>query len=131
MDRNHQEMDATQLSRTDAILASEEPILPSSGFLAAVMERVQEEASVPKPIPFPWKRALPGFVLIAAVFGWGSVELVRWGASTMMGASLAVPHVSIAMSQPMVQAGWVAVAAGVSLASWLLARKLAGRPEQM
>jgi hypothetical protein len=124
-------MDATQLSRTDAILASEEPILPSSGFLAAVMERVQEEASVPKPIPFPWKRALPGFVLIAAVFGWGSVELVRWGASTMMGASLAVPHVSIAMSQPMVQAGWVAVAAGVSLASWLLARKLAGRPEQM
>jgi hypothetical protein len=74
---------------------------------------------------------LPGFVLIAAVFGWGSVELVRWGASTMMGASLAVPHVSIAMSQPMVQAGWVAVAAGVSLASWLLARKLAGRPEQM
>ena len=131
MDRNHQEMDATQLSRTDAILASEEPILPSSGFLAAVMERVQEAASVPKPIPFPWKRALPGFVLIAAVFGWGSVELVRWGASTMMGASLAVPHVSIAMSQPMVQAGWVAVAAGVSLASWLLARKLAGRPEQM
>jgi len=71
MDRNQQEMKAPELSKTESILASEEPIVPSSGFLAAVMERVIEESAMPAPIPFPWKRAVPGFVLIAGVFAWG------------------------------------------------------------
>jgi hypothetical protein len=31
--------------------------------------------------------------------------------------------------QPLEQAGWVALALAVSLASWLLARRLAGRAE--
>jgi hypothetical protein len=79
MDRNQQEMKAMELSRMESILASEEPIVPSSGFLAAVMERVKEEAAMPAPIPFPWKRALPGFVLIAGVFAWEGVELLRTG----------------------------------------------------
>ena len=43
----------------DAILGGEEELIPSSGFLAATMERVREEAACPKPIPFPWLRALP------------------------------------------------------------------------
>ena len=63
----------SELDSVGAILASEETIVPSSGFLAAVMERVQEESCAPAPIPFPWKRAIPGFVLAAAVFGWGGV----------------------------------------------------------
>ena len=36
------------------ILTAEEELIPSSGFLAATMERVREEAAMPKPIPFPW-----------------------------------------------------------------------------
>jgi len=35
------------------------------GFLASVMDRVREEAAAPPPIPFPWKRALPGMALVA------------------------------------------------------------------
>jgi hypothetical protein len=132
MDRNQQEIDAMELSRTESILASEEAIVPSSGFLDAVMERVKEEARMPAPIPFPWKRALPGFVLIAGLFGWGGVELVRVGVPAMRGVSVSVPHVSImTMNQPLIQAGWVALAAGISLASWLLARKLAGRRDAL
>jgi hypothetical protein len=45
----------------DRIL-SEEEILPSSGFTASVMDAVRREAAAPPPIPFPWKRALPGLV---------------------------------------------------------------------
>ena len=135
MDRNQQDMDAVELSRAESILASEEPIVPSSGFLAAVMERVKEESAMPAPIPFPWKRALPGAVVAAAILGWGGVEFVRWGASTIKEASFAVPHVSpgvaMAITQPFAHAGWVALAAGISLASWLLARKLVGRSDAL
>lgn len=127
MDRHEKETDAAELSRLDAILATEEELVPSSGFLAAVMERVADEARMPAPIPFPWKRAIPGFVLVAGVFGWGAVEFVRVGVPAMKAHPMVVPHVSLAMTQPMVQAGWVALALGISLASWLLARRMAGR----
>ena len=52
----------------DRIL-SEIEILPSSGFTASVMEEVHREASAPPPIPFPWKRALPGITVAVAVLG--------------------------------------------------------------
>jgi len=44
----------------DRILSQEQEIIPSSGFAASVMDAVQTAASTPSPIPFPWKRALPG-----------------------------------------------------------------------
>jgi hypothetical protein len=58
----------------DRILLHEEEILPSSGFAVSVMEAVRREAAAPQPIPFPWKRALPGLILaggalIAVVVG--------------------------------------------------------------
>ncbi len=138
MDRNRNQVEAPQPTptseptemqptRLDRILASEEPLVPSSGFLAAVMERVQEEAGAPPPIPFPWKRALPGFVLVAGVFGWGGVELVRLGLPALKQTTLATPHLPPGLVIPFEQAGWVALALALSLASWLLARRLAGR----
>ena len=124
-------LSGANLSRIDEILATEAALVPSSGFLAAVMERVQEEAAAPAPIPFPWKRAAPGMVLAAGVFGWGAVELVRLGVPAMKGISirgisLAAPQLLSTAAAPVQQAGWVALALGASLASWLLARRLAG-----
>jgi hypothetical protein len=67
----------------DRILSRRDEILPSSGFAASVMEAIRQESAVPPPLPFPWKRALPGiaigglgmaFVVIACV-----VVLVRVG----------------------------------------------------
>ncbi len=55
-------------SNLDRILGAEEELAPSSGFLSVVMERVREDAAAPKPIPFPWKRVVPGAVLPSA--GW-------------------------------------------------------------
>jgi hypothetical protein len=54
----------------DQILAGEEELLPSSGFLSAVMERVEAEAELPAPIPFPWRMVLPGIVLSLAALLW-------------------------------------------------------------
>ena len=122
MGKNKMKSKSEEMTGLDAMLASEDEITPSSGFLSAVMERVQEEASAPPPIPFPWKRALPGVALVAGVFGWMGVELVRAG----IPATVQIPP---GLVQPLEQAGWVALALAVSLASWLLARRLAGRAE--
>ena len=48
----------------DRLLADESDIVPSSGFVASVMEAVTTEATAP-PLAFPWSRAWP----LAAGFG--------------------------------------------------------------
>lgn len=111
----------------DRILASEEPLVPSSGFLAAVMERVEEESRLPAPIPFPWKRAIPGILLAAGVFGWGAVEFVRQAIPAARQVALTPPQLPAAAERPLEQAGWVAMALAISLVSWLLSRRISGQ----
>jgi hypothetical protein len=110
----------------DRILASEEPILPSSGFLASVMGRVEEESRVPAPIPFPWKRAIPGIVLASGMFGWGAYEFVREGIPSLRNLALEQSPLPASLALPLEQAAWVALALAVSLVSWKLARRLSG-----
>jgi hypothetical protein len=113
--------------KLENILASEPELVPSSGFLTTVMERVAEEAAVPPPIPFPWKRAIPGMGLAFGVLCWGGFELARYlirGAPLVSLRHLPIPaHIPAQMDSGL----WTAVACGVSLASWLLARRIAGR----
>lgn len=121
------EMNMDVSSRIDQILATEGELIPSSGFMASVMERVEEEAAAPAPIPFPWKRAIPGIVFATGVFGWGAVEMVRVGFPAVHTLPLPPPHLSAGSMHSVESAGWVAMALGVSLLSWLLSRRLAGR----
>ncbi len=117
----------TDRGEIDAILGDEEELIPSSGFLAATMERVRDEAACPEPIPFPWLRALPGIVLVLAVFGWCGFEVMRAGFSAAPAGSTAQMH-WLSMANPQLQDfGWVAMALGIATASWLFARRLAGR----
>ena len=113
----------------DSILAHEEELAPSSGFLARVMERVEEEAVAPPPIPFPWKRAIPGIALAAGVLGWGTVETVHYALAAASGFTLPQVHLAVpsAMSRPVENAAWIAVSLVVSIAAWLFSRRLAGR----
>ena len=81
------------------ILSREDEILPSSGFAVSVMDAVRREAAAPPPIPFPWKRALPGLVLggfaLALVFVTVVVaiaQLIR--ASTSAQFSMSLPSVT-------------------------------------
>jgi len=94
--------------------------------LASVMERVREEAAAPPPIPFPWKRAVPGFVVAAGVMGWGVVEFVRFIGPAVAAVKLSQPHVSAGLARPLEQAGWVAAALALSLVSYLFSRRVAG-----
>jgi hypothetical protein len=121
---NDSGMNPTELDR---ILASEQPLIPSSGFLASVMESVAEEAAAPPPIPFPWKRIVPGVALVAGIACWGGVSLFRHGIQAVGQITMAAPHLPAAAIQPVEQAGWVALALGISLLSWLVSRRLAGR----
>ena len=115
--------------KIDRILAEEEELIPSSGFLSSVMERIHEEAAAPAPNPFPWKRAIPGFLVAAFVLGLSAFELVRQGIAALRQGSIALPSAQIvsALPRPVEQAGWIALALGAALASWLLARAMAGR----
>ena len=110
----------------DRILGTEEELVPSSGFAASVMERIREEAVAPRPIPFPWKQAVPGIVLAVGVFGWGAVELTRQAVSAVRNAPSVPFHLPASMSRPAEGIGWAAIAIGVSFASWALSRFMTG-----
>jgi hypothetical protein len=60
----------TERDALDRILASEPPIVPSSGFAARVRDAVEEAASEAPPLPFPWSRftlaVLATFVSVVA-----------------------------------------------------------------
>ncbi len=111
----------------DNVLSKEEEIVPSSGFLASVMDRVREEALAPPPIPFPWMRFLPGLVLALAVLGWAAFELIRYVAQSTVSFSLPELHFTASLNRTLKQAGWIAVAVALSLGSWLFSRRLTGR----
>ena len=129
MTMNQTRINLNEIGNTeiDRILAAEEALVPSSGFLASVMERVREEASAPAPIPFPWKRALPGMVVVAGLLGAGAFELVRHAMPAASELTLIAPQISLAAVRSLEQAGWVAFALGASLFSWMLSKRLAGR----
>jgi hypothetical protein len=117
----------TDQGAIDAILGGEEELIPSSGFLAATMERVREEAAMPKRIPFPWLRALPGIVIALAALGWCGFEMVHLGLADAREISITELHMAATTGRALEPAGWVAAALAVSLLSWLLSRRLAGR----
>ncbi len=118
-------------SEIDRILADEDELVPTSGFLATVMERVQEQAAAPAPIPFPWKRAIPGILAAAGVFTWGGYKLIHQALllPSAPASKTALPlsiHIPPALAASANQAEWIALALGISLLSWLCARRLAG-----
>jgi hypothetical protein len=115
-----------ELAAMDRILASEDSLLPSSGFVAAVMERVREEAAAPAPIPLPWKRILPGVVVMIAALGFCVFELGQSLVSAANNLPVEAPVVYGGNLQTFTTAGSIALALLAPLLSWLLARRLIG-----
>ena len=127
MNRDKEMDDKADFDAIERILATEEEIVPSSGFAAAVMERVREEATAPEPIPFPWKLAIPGILLAAGVLGWGAWEAVRTGLPDVGQTLLSPPVLSPAAVRGLEDAGWVALALAISFCSWALSMRLVRR----
>jgi len=48
-------------------------VVPSSGFVGAVMDAVRREATLPPPIPFPWARVWPAFAAVAVAVAWTAI----------------------------------------------------------
>jgi hypothetical protein len=109
----------------DRILSDEAGLVPSSGFASAVMDAVRREASAPPPIPFPWKRALPGIAgwvlalafLIAAVLQRSTASASTPSILASLGSSLATAF----RAAQTVGAGWIAAALLLSYVSVKLA----------
>lgn len=104
----------------DRALSAEDGIVPSSGFAASVMEVVRREALAPPPLPFPWKRALPG--LAACVCGIVAilVMLIASGALASVESSLAAQAEAAVKSQ----AGMIALALLTAFGSALFSVRL-------
>ena len=103
------------------LMSAEQDILPSSGFTRSVMEAVQNEASTPAPIPFPWMRALPGLAATAFALVWVlAVGLTPLGSGT-------TPHI-VALPPTLIPlleaAAWSALALLVAYASVKLSIRL-------
>lgn len=115
----------TELDTIERILATQEELVPSSGFVSAVMERVHQESAALPPIPFPWKRAIPGIALATGLFGWSAFEMLRH-ASTMT-VSTATIHLSTAAISSLESTGWVTLALAASWFGWRISSRLFGR----
>jgi hypothetical protein len=115
----------------DRILAQEKEILPSSGFAASVMEAVRGEAAAPPPLPFPWKRALPGVVVSCLVLLWVFIEavlqVIRGGATLPLPPSFGLTLASVLQSPKTAAVCWMILALLLSFASVKLAMFLARR----
>jgi hypothetical protein len=116
----------------DRILSREEELLPSSGFAASVMDAVRREAALLPPIPFPWKRAVPGFlaaalalIAVAAVFVVGLAQAVRQGVGVPLapGWESSLTAVITGTANPIV--AWTFAALILTLVSVILSLRLA------
>jgi hypothetical protein len=115
----------------NSILSREDEILPSSGFAVSVMEAVRREAAAPPPIPFPWKRALPGLVVaglvLAVVLVGGVVAIARLGNAAAPQLSLSMPSAPPPIFHGGIESGaiWTVLALLVAFVSVKLSMRVA------
>jgi hypothetical protein len=100
----------------DRILSQTEPVVPSDTFVASVMSAVVREGA-PSPLAFPWLRALPGFIGLAASLGAILVFAIR--AALAAGASAPPFVATLIAAAPSYAVGWILIALGVTLVSML------------
>ncbi|MGA8101901.1 MAG: hypothetical protein WB869_07105 [Candidatus Acidiferrales bacterium] len=113
----------------DHILSNQQEIVPSQGFVSAVMDAVRCEAAASSPIPFPWKRALPGLSATGFTLLWvfvaGTALLKRETAGQPIPTSLLSALALILEGWKTVGASWIALALVLSLASVKLSMRYA------
>jgi hypothetical protein len=116
----------------DRVLSREPGIIPSSGFVRSVMAAVRSEAAAPPPIPFPWKRALPGLLVCIIAIAWSVVDAFRSPAraSASVSSQTVTPWIdgiaSLLDKAQMFGAEWVLLGLLLTLAGLKLTWRLAG-----
>jgi hypothetical protein len=119
-------------SEMNRILSREDEILPSSGFAVSVMDAVRREAAAPPPIPFPWRRALPGLVVgglvLALALVAGVVAIVRVSKATTL-SSVSLPSGMPPLFHGGVESAavWIVLALAAAFVSTKLSMGLASK----
>lgn len=110
----------------DRWLSDDEAIVPSSGFAAQVMEAIGREASQPRAIPFPWKRALPGLAVALAATAVSVYLIVSSGvpASSGSNAWLDAPLALMTRVATSDEVAWMALAAVMTVVPAVLSLRL-------
>jgi hypothetical protein len=119
----------------DRILSSEQGIVPSANFARNVMAKVRLEAAGPPPLPFPWKRALPGLVLcvlsLAAMCVAASVrpesQPLREASGPSIWTGLLSDSIRLLRAANVGGLGWIVLALLLTFASVTLSVRLIGR----
>jgi hypothetical protein len=112
----------------DRVLSEQIEIVPSRDFASGVMNVVRREASAPPPIPFPWKRALPGLAAGAVALVAMILVLVKNTGRPTLAAPIqasifpALEHV--VDFAKMYGIGWILVAMLVTLACAAVSMRL-------
>jgi hypothetical protein len=107
--------------------AQSDPLTPSSGFTQSVMDTVNQHATAPEPIPFPWKRFLPfAFALLCLVAACIVAFFVP--GSSHQPSSQAAAHTASLFSSlspaAITSLGYTALAIGLSIVTTILTIKL-------
>ncbi len=108
--------------RIERVLRQDEPVEPSSTFSLRVMAAVRQEAALPPPIAFPWRRLLAGLAACALLTSAGIATLVRSAAHLGLPPLPALPPLSLHL--PALQPA--ALVTGVNGAIGLTVAALAG-----
>lgn len=101
---------------------SAEQLRPSSGFALSVMDAIYEEIAVPPPIPFPWKRIVPGAIAIPCAL----VAFAIW--ATHHNTASAVSKVTVVfppLTSPDSVVSWIALSLLLTLIAVLSSFRLA------
>ena len=104
----------------ERVLASEEELLPMTGFADRVMRAVKEEATATRPMPFPWARFLPGLLINLGLL----VGATVWTILSLDDPSLARPVAADWLADPVARGllcAGLALAATAALA-WSVSR---------
>ena len=92
------------MDELDRLLASDDPLTPSSGFTARVMAAVDVVATEDPPLPFPWVPFALGIVACVGVAASSAWFLASVGAAAAFERVVQVPGVSEALMAAVVSA---------------------------
>jgi hypothetical protein len=117
------------LDDLDRILLTEEPLAPSSGFAAAVMDSVREAAAEPPPLPFPWTRFAVGVIAcaVSAAAGTSLIVSANWSEWTDWSALPGAREIAESLGNVAPEVGYAAAAFVGSLAL-VFAQRFQRRP---
>ena len=118
-------MKEIELDELERILANEEELQPMTGFSTRVMRAVREEAAAVQPMPFPWVRILPGFVLSLGLLLGAAVWLVLGVGSSSLSEPLRATWLLDSQAQGLL---WAALTVfGSGALAWIVVRWAAPR----